>query len=529
MAITEYKNILLKDGNGKALLPITLSYYVEYKNGVSVKSYLDTLGDAVEYSKSSIDVINDNIDDINEKIGAQGSVTQNIIDTVNTILTSYVQRPDVAAEVVFNTSYETLSEDIRNLDPDATVNEQNFVSTQKVIENIDSRVKNVDERLTRAESYIDGLNTNFDSLNSRVNAAEATIVQHTTYITDLQNDVNNLNKVNDLFDENGDLDLWAYSVKFVGSSSTYTEGATDVNGALNSIGQQLSRVSQIAIDAAEGAGVTSVTGYNGILVNGRNETAETTAVRVSLNLDNDKLILDPSTHKVTVDDSKLTIDGSQIAGYITSDHIDGGLTADNITVTYTDNSGDEPVEAEKSVQEFYNETNSYITTINNDIDELKSSYVVTLTPDDNSSYAKVYTLNQGGIEIGKINIPKDQFLKDVKYESYNDSYALIFEWMYGDDDELTGAPFTYIPISNFIDAITGEIASDVTDLQTSVSEISDKVDAIENSYVTSATINGRTVEPQDHVLHLSYVALYDEGNSTEVISSGFLEAIGINE
>jgi hypothetical protein len=101
--------------------------------------------------------------------------------------------------------------------------------------------------------------------------------------------------------------------------------------------------------------------------------------------------------------------------------------------------------------------------------------------------------------------------------------------MYGDDDELTGAPFTYIPISNFIDAITGEIASDVTDLQTSVSEISDKVDAIENSYVTSATINGRTVEPQDHVLHLSYVALYDEGNSTEVISSGFLEAIGINE
>ena len=68
MAITEYKNILLKDGNGKALLPITLSYYVEYTNGVSVKAYLDTLGADVEYSKSYIDTINDSIDEINEKI-----------------------------------------------------------------------------------------------------------------------------------------------------------------------------------------------------------------------------------------------------------------------------------------------------------------------------------------------------------------------------------------------------------------------------------------------------------------------------
>ena len=71
---TNYKNILLKDNNGQVLLPITLSYYVEYKDGTSVKSYLDTLGSKLGDVNGNIDGINSEIGNINKKIAQNGEV-----------------------------------------------------------------------------------------------------------------------------------------------------------------------------------------------------------------------------------------------------------------------------------------------------------------------------------------------------------------------------------------------------------------------------------------------------------------------
>ena len=96
---TEYKNILLKDNEGKVLLPITLSYYVEYKDGTSVKTYLDTLGGSLATANSNIDGINTSIGEINKKIAEDDEVKKNIINTVNQILTSYVTKPDYAYAV----------------------------------------------------------------------------------------------------------------------------------------------------------------------------------------------------------------------------------------------------------------------------------------------------------------------------------------------------------------------------------------------------------------------------------------------
>ena len=65
---TNYKNILLKDNNGQVLLPITLSYYVEYKDGESVKSYLDTLGNSLANVNGYIGDVNGKIHNINKKM-----------------------------------------------------------------------------------------------------------------------------------------------------------------------------------------------------------------------------------------------------------------------------------------------------------------------------------------------------------------------------------------------------------------------------------------------------------------------------
>ena len=117
MATTNYKNILLKDSSGQVLLHITLSYYVEYKDGTSVKSYLDTLS-------SHIDNVNGYIDNIDEK-------QQNLIKSVNEILASYVTKPDYAYAVVFDNKTNTsLSEELNNLNP---VECSTYVSTQQSI------------------------------------------------------------------------------------------------------------------------------------------------------------------------------------------------------------------------------------------------------------------------------------------------------------------------------------------------------------------------------------------------------------
>ena len=84
-----------------------------------------------------------------------------------------------------------------------------------------------------------------------------------------------------------------------------------------------------------------------------------------------------------------------------------------------------------------------------------------------------------------------------------------------------------VPIASFVGAITSKISSDVTELQTTVGNLQTSVSAIENSYITGATINGQTVNVVDHVLQLSYNILYESGNLTDGVSDGFLTANGI--
>ena len=301
-------------------------------------------------------------------------------------------------------------------------------------------------------------------------------------------------------------------------------------------------------DVLSYAGVTSVTGGEGLIVTGTGDgPAKQNAVGIGLNLEtNGKIITDPTTGKLTVDESKLDLTGvttyaSNIEGKIQTSQIEGGLDANNINITYSYIGSDDTVhnDGEKSLQDFYNETNTYITSITNDVEQLKTSYAVTLTPEDNSSYAKVYTLNQGGIEIGKINIPKDQFLKNVEYvpadeapadAEEGDYPALVFTWNLSDDDATTDAPTSIVPISEFVDAITGQIASDVTELQTTVSSLETRVNALENaSYITGVTLDDNSFTPDSNgVVNLKSSISYYYGTSTDGISDSFLSMHGIS-
>ena len=152
---TNYKNILLKDSSGQVLLPITLSYYVEYKDGTSVKSYLDSLSSS--------------LDTIEGKIAQNGEVQQNIIKSVNEILTSYVAKPDYAYAVVFDKSSDSLSEELKNLKP---VEGSLYVSTQQAIEALDARVTStysyVTSSINSLTSYANGLGEDLTELDGIV-------------------------------------------------------------------------------------------------------------------------------------------------------------------------------------------------------------------------------------------------------------------------------------------------------------------------------------------------------------------------
>ena len=86
---------------------------------------------------------------------------------------------------------------------------------------------------------------------------------------------------------------------------------------------------------------------------------------------------------------------------------------------------------------------------------------------------------------------------------------------------------TYVPITEFIDAITGSVNEKVNKLETDVEDLQTSVSTIENSYITGATIDGQAVNVVDHVLQLSYNILYESGTLTEGISGGFLKSNGI--
>ena len=528
---TNYRNILLKDAQGNPLLPITLSYYVEYKDGVSVKSKLDNLGADVEYTKSYIDTINSALEE-------QDEFKTNITKTLNQVIASYIAKPDHANEIGFDNTYAGLSDAVKNLNANTTIGNETIVTTQRVIEVIDSRlaytedyVDDVNRRLTTTESYIDSINSSITSIDSRVTELEGDVTENTTYISEIQQ------KLDTIFDDGGTFVAYASNIQYNGSAAAGTDGDTNVQDAIDSIGAKLEGFNTEIDALINAAGVTYVRGAenSGVLIASTTDTTpeeneyKQGSLSISLNLGTEgKLKVDDGI--ITVDDSKLSITSSQITGYISSDMIEGGLGADNIniTYTYTDAGEVEHNDGEKTVQEFYNETQTTLTEIQNSISALDTNYAIDVTSDTDSAYARVYTISQGENEF-TINIPKDQFLKNVNYVTYNESYALVFEWMLPDEDETTGAPYTYIPIDNFIEAITSEIAGDVTELQTNVQGITDRLDSIESAgYITGATVDGASVTVNNGVLEFTYLAMYEQGGLTEGVSGGFLESMGIS-
>lgn len=522
MATTNYKNILLKDNNGQVLLPITLSYYVEYKDGTSVKSYLDTLGSKLGVVDGNIVGINTSIGEIKETVNQQGETQQNLINTVNNIIASYVSKPDYAYAVVFDKSNVGLSDSLKNLNP---VEGSSYVSTQQAIEALDARVTSVNSSVN---SYANELGGKIDGLETSVNS----VSEKTEYA---------YTKVNSLFDISGELDITASKVKYVGTSDAGTDSLTggdaNVQKAIDLIGSKLKTVQTSVEGVISQAGVTYVTGSDGILVNGKSDERQQGAVTVKVNLDNNKLILNSGA--ITVNDSALSITSSQISDKIKPSQIEGGLDANNINITYSYIEGDvEHADGKKSVQEFYNETDTKIKDLEaaSKAETLDGKYKVTVTPSDIEGFAKVYTLTQNSETIGTINIPKDQFLKKVEYvdaahapadAKEGDYPALVFTWNLSDEDPETGAPTSIVPIASFVNAITSEIVKDVTALKTNVETLKTSVEAIKTSYITGATINGQTVNVVDHVLQLSYNILYVSGTLSEGISEGFLQNNGI--
>lgn len=530
---TEYKNILLKDNEGKVLLPITLSYYVEYKDGTSVKTYLDTLGSSLATANSNIDGINTSIGEINKKIAEDGEVKKNIINSVNQILTSYVTKPDYAYAVVFdNTTNQGLSDSLKNL---TAVEGSTYVSTQQAIEALDTRI---------TSTYSD-ITTYSNQLGSKIDANTKNLGDLSTTVTDLGTRVDTVEtktdyaytKINNILDESGNLDLTASSIKYDGTPGAGTDGKTNVQDAIDAIGTYLQTIKTSVEGVISQAGVTYVTGSGGILVNDKSNEQQQGAVTVKVNLDDNKLILDNG--KITVNDSKLSIASSQITDKISADKIEGGLGANNINITYSYTGDDSLIhdDGKKSVQTFYNEYETKIKDLEaaSKAETLDGKYKINVETPTSEEFAQVYKIKQGESEF-TINIPKDQFLKKVEYVDASHAPegaqegeypALVFTWNLSDADETTGAPTSIVPIASFVDAITSGVVKDVTTLKENVETLKTSVRAIESSYITGAKINGQAVNVVDHVLQLSYNILYESGNLSDGISENFLNTNGI--
>ena len=527
---TEYKNILLKDNEGKVLLPITLSYYVEYKDGTSVKTYLDTLGSSLATANSNIDGINTSIDEINTKIAEDGEVKKNIINSVNQILTSYVTKPDYAYAVVFdNVTNKGLSDSLKNL---AAVEGSTYVSTQQAIEALDTRITSA---YSDATAYSNQLGGKIDANTKNLGDLSTTVTDLGTRIDTVETKTDYAyTKVNTLFGSDGNLDLTASYIKYAGTPGAGTDGKTNVQDAIDAIGTYLQTIKTSVEGVISQAGVTYVTGSGGILVNDKSDERQQGAVTVKVNLDDNKLHLENG--KITVDDSKLSITSSQITDTIPANKIEGGLDANNINITYSYMEGDvEHADGKKSVQTFYNEYETKIKDLEaaSKAETLDGKYKINVETPTSEEFAQVYKIKQGESEF-TINIPKDQFLKKVEYvkdapegAQEGDYPALVFTWNLSDADETTGAPTSIVPIASFVDAITSEIVNDVTALKTDVETLKTSVSEIQSSYITGATVNGQAVNVDNHVLQLSYNILYESGNLSEGISENFLSTNGI--
>lgn len=540
---TNYKNILLKDNNGQVLLPITLSYYVEYKDGTSVKSYLDTLSSHIDNVNGYIDGINSEIGNINKKIAQNGEVQQNIINSVNDILTSYVTKPDYAYAVVFDNKTNTsLSDSLKNLNP---VEGSSYVSTQQVIEALDARVTSTYSYVTTS---INSLTSYANELGGQIDGLDEIVQGLNTTVDTINTSVDKINKT--LYNENGELDLTASSIKYTGTPGAGTEGKTNVQAAIDAIGSDLQKIQTDIEGVITQAGVSSITGYNGILIDNESGKPGKGAVTVKVNLDNEKLSLN-SYNAITVVESGLRIASSQITDLIPANKIEGGLDANNINITYSYMEGNvEHADGKKSVQTFYNEYETKIKDLEaaSKAETLDGKYKVTVTPSDSEGFAKVYTLTQNSETIGTINIPKDQFLDAVYYiNSQEDAASKLPEGTALTPEELTELPalvfiwkvtdsktYSVVSIKSILGTVTNEIDTKVnaldkkvTELGTDVETLKTSVSEIQNSYITGATINGEAVNVVDHVLQLSYNILYVSGTLSEGISEGFLKTNGI--
>lgn len=544
---TNYKNILLKDNNGQVLLPITLSYYVEYKDGTSVKSYLDTLGSKLGVVDGNIDGINGKIDNINEKIAQNGEVQQNIINSVNDILTSYVSKPDYAYAVVFDNKTNTsLSDSLKNLKP---FEGSSYVSTQQAIEALDARVTSTYSYANELGGKIDGLGNDLTQLDTRVQGLTSrvdTVETKTNYAYTMAESA-----YKTLYNENGELDLTASRIKYNGTPAAGTDGKTNVQEAIDAIGAYLQEIQTDIEGVITQAGVSSITGYNGILIDDKSATPGKGAVTVKVNLDNEKLTIN-SYNAITVVDSALSIAASQIDGLIPANKIEGGLDANNINITYSYTGDDSLIHADgkKSVQEFYDETDTKIKELEaaSNAATLDGKYKVSVTPSDSKGFAKIYTLTQNSETIGTINIPKDQFLDSVYYiNSQEDATSKLPEGTVLKPEELAELPalvfiwkvtdsktYSVVSIKSILGTVTSEIDTKVnaldkkvTELGTNVETLKTSVGTIESSYITGAKINGQAVNVVDHVLQLSYNILYESGTLSEGISENFLQNNGI--
>ena len=546
---TEYKNILLKDNEGKVLLPITLSYYVEYKDGTSVKTYLDTLGSSLATANSNIDGINTSISKINTKIAEDGEVKKNIINSVNQILTSYVTKPDYAYAVVFdNTTYQGLSDSLKNL---AAVEGSMYVSTQQAIEALDRRITSTYTDIT---TYSNQLGSKIDTNTQNLSNLNTTVTGLGTRVSTVETKTNyayaNIDKI---FDDNNNLDLAAGSIKYSGSEGAGTDSLNgkdaNVQKAIDYIGTTLKTIKTSVEGVISQAGVSYVTGSDGILVNNKSNELQQGSVTVKVNLDNNKLVLKDG--KITVNEAELSIPSSQITGKISADKIEGGLGADNINITYSYIEGGVTHEdGKKSVQNFYEEYDKKIKELEaaSNATALDGKYKVTVTPSDSEEFAKVYTLTQNSKTIGTINIPKDQFLDSVYYinssedatsklpagiilktEELAELPALVFIWKVTDSKTYSVVSIKSIlgTVTNEIDTKVNALDTKVTDLTKSVETLKTSVDTIKDSYITGATINGQPVNVDNHILQLSYNILYDAGTLSEGISDGFLKNNGI--
>ena len=314
------------------------------------------------------------------------------------------------------------------------------------------------------------------------------------------------------------------------------------------IGSKLKTIQTSVEGVISQAGVTYVTGSDGILVNDKSGERQQGAVTVKVNLDKNKLILNDGA--ITVNDSKLSITASQINGLIPANKIEGGLDANNINITYSYMEGDvEHADGKKSVQEFYNETDTKIKELEaaSKAETLDGKYKINVETPTSEEFAKVYKIKQGESEF-TINIPKDQFLDSVYYinsqedatsklpagtvlkpEELAELPALVFIWKVIDSKTYSVVSIKSIlgTVTNEIDTKVNALDKKVTELGTNVETLKTSVGSIENSYITGATINGQTVDVIDHVLQLSYNILYESGTLSEGISEGFLSSNGI--